>query len=87
MSDIEKSSPNGEHMSNGSDHNDPTKQEPNSDFVPPTADEEAKLIRKLDWHLMPTLFILYMLSVLDRSNIGNARIAGMEVSTETTFKA
>lgn len=40
--------------------------------------EENRLIRKLDLHLLPLLFVLYSLSVLDRSNLGNARLAGME---------
>lgn len=47
-------------------------------FVPPTAEEEAAVIRKLDYRLIPLVFFLYMLSVLDRSNLGNARLAGME---------
>ncbi|KAF6241077.1 hypothetical protein HO173_000871 [Letharia columbiana] len=38
---------------------------------------EARVRRKLDWHLMPLFFVLYMLAFLDRSNIGNAVIAGM----------
>lgn len=49
-----------------------------SDFVPATPEEEAAVIRKLDWHLLPFVFLLYMLAVLDRSNLGNARLAGME---------
>ncbi|KAM7223123.1 Major facilitator superfamily domain containing protein [Rhypophila decipiens] len=40
-------------------------------------DEERKLVRKLDLTLIPGLWILQVLSHLDRSNIGNARIAGM----------
>ena len=40
-------------------------------------EEEKAVIRKLDWHLMPLIFVLYSLSVLDRSNLGNARISGM----------
>lgn len=43
-----------------------------------TKKEEDAVIRKLDWHLMPLIFVLYSLSVLDRSNLGNARISGME---------
>ena len=43
-----------------------------------TKKEEDAVIRKLDWHLMPLIFVLYSFSVLDRSNLGNARIAGME---------
>jgi len=42
-----------------------------------THEEEEAVIRKLDWHLMPLIFVLYSLSVLDRSNLGNAKIAGM----------
>lgn len=48
------------------------------DYVPATPAEEAAVIRKLDWHLLPFVFLLYMLSVLDRSNLGNARLAGLE---------
>ena len=43
-----------------------------------TKEEEAAVIRKLDWNIMPLIFVLYSLSVLDRSNLGNAKIAGME---------
>jgi hypothetical protein len=43
-----------------------------------TKEEEEAVIRKLDWHLMPLIFVLYSLSVLDRSNLGNAKIAGMQ---------
>lgn len=46
-------------------------------FVPPSAAEESAVIRKLDWHLLPLVFVLYSLSVLDRSNLGNAKLAGM----------
>lgn len=49
-----------------------------ADFVPPTPEEEARVIRKLDWRLLPFIFLLYMLAVLDRSNLGNARLAGLE---------
>jgi hypothetical protein len=34
--------------------------------------------RKLDWNIVSLVLALYMLSVLDRSNVGNARIAGMQ---------
>ena len=40
--------------------------------------ERAKVIRKLDLHLLPLIFILYTFSVLDRSNLGNAATAGLE---------
>ncbi|EXJ94263.1 hypothetical protein A1O1_02656 [Capronia coronata CBS 617.96] len=43
-----------------------------------TLEEEATVVRKLDRKLVIFLGFLYMLSFLDRSNIGNARIAGLE---------
>lgn len=43
-----------------------------------TAEEEHRVYRKLDWNLMPLIFVLYSLSSLDRSNLGNAKIAGMQ---------
>ena len=30
--------------------------------------DEKKLLRKLDWHLVPGLTVLFLLSFLDRSN-------------------
>ncbi|KAF9739830.1 hypothetical protein PMIN06_004889 [Paraphaeosphaeria minitans] len=39
--------------------------------------ESATVRRKLDTHLVAFLALLYSLSFLDRSNIGNARIAGL----------
>ena len=45
---------------------------------------EARVRRKLDWNMMPIFFVLYMLAFLDRSNIGNAVLAGM--SRDLNFK-
>ncbi|KAI9803892.1 MAG: hypothetical protein M1825_001772 [Sarcosagium campestre] len=39
---------------------------------------EKKLIRKLDLHIVPMVMLLYLLSFLDRVNIGNARLYKME---------
>ncbi|KAK5001654.1 hypothetical protein LTR16_006813, partial [Cryomyces antarcticus] len=39
---------------------------------------ERKLVRKLDIHIIPVVMLLYLLSFLDRVNIGNARLYGME---------
>lgn len=38
-------------------------------FVPPTPEEEAAVIKKLDWRLLPLVFVLYSLAVLDRSSM------------------
>ncbi|MCJ1373898.1 hypothetical protein MMC20_005128 [Loxospora ochrophaea] len=42
-----------------------------------TSEEERAVIRKLDLRLVLFIALLYLLSFLDRSNIGNARIAGL----------
>ncbi|KEF60874.1 uncharacterized protein A1O9_02436 [Exophiala aquamarina CBS 119918] len=42
-----------------------------------TKEEEAKLVRKIDLFLLPTIWLMYLLSYMDRTNIGNAKIAGM----------
>ena len=39
---------------------------------------EKKLLRKLDLHVIPVIALLYMLAFIDRINIGNARIQGLE---------
>lgn len=40
--------------------------------------DEKKILRKMDWHLIPMLALLYLLSFLDRGNIGNAKIEGLQ---------
>lgn len=39
---------------------------------------EKKLLRKIDIHLIPVLWLLFLCAFIDRINIGNARIQGME---------
>ncbi|KAH6856827.1 major facilitator superfamily transporter [Chaetomium sp. MPI-CAGE-AT-0009] len=43
-----------------------------------TAEEEQAVVRKFDRKLVVFVALLYLLSFLDRSNIGNARVAGMD---------
>ncbi|KAI1171870.1 DNA-repair protein rad2 [Nemania sp. FL0916] len=40
--------------------------------------DERRLVRKLDQHLIPLVMLLYTFSFLDRVNIGNARLYGLE---------
>jgi hypothetical protein len=44
-------------------------------YIDPVA--EKKLVQKLDWKLIPWLCLLYLISFLDRTNIGNAAILGL----------
>ncbi|CAE6445356.1 unnamed protein product [Rhizoctonia solani] len=43
-----------------------------------TDKRERELVRKLDWIIMPVSWILYLLAYLDRSNLGNAKLQGLE---------
>ncbi|KAJ3514424.1 hypothetical protein NLJ89_g2392 [Agrocybe chaxingu] len=47
-----------------------------------TEEEERKLWRKVDRRLMPILALMYLLSFLDRGNIGNARLQGLQSELE-----
>jgi hypothetical protein len=51
-----------------------TRSEVDAFYIDPEA--EKKLVRKLDWKLIPWLCLLYLISFLDRTNIGNAKIQG-----------
>lgn len=49
---------------------------------------EKKLLWKLDLKLVPWLSLLYLLSFLDRTNIGNAKIQGVHFfSRQTNYLA
>ncbi|KAK3393353.1 major facilitator superfamily domain-containing protein [Podospora didyma] len=51
---------------------------------------DRKLVRRLDYMLIPWLCFLYLLAFLDRTNIGNAKIAGLSTSlhlTTTSYNA
>ncbi|KAK2780763.1 hypothetical protein FQN52_002075 [Onygenales sp. PD_12] len=45
---------------------------------------EKALLRKLDLKLLPPLTLLYLLSFLDRSNVGNARLEGLATDVNMT---
>ncbi|GAA5881090.1 hypothetical protein JCM3774_003008 [Rhodotorula dairenensis] len=45
---------------------------------------EKRLRRKFDLRVLPTIVIIYLFTFIDRANIGNARIAGLEKSLNLT---
>ena len=51
-----------------------------SEFSVPELDRalEKRLLWKLDIHVVPILMFLFLLAFLDRINIGNARLQGLE---------
>lgn len=46
--------------------------------------ETSRVLRKVDWRLLPVLSFLYLLAFLDRSNLGNAKVAGLAEDLELT---
>ncbi|PHH68101.1 hypothetical protein CDD82_835 [Ophiocordyceps australis] len=48
--------------------------------------DEKKLVRKLDVHLVPLVMAIYLFSFLDRVNIGNARLYGLEADLGISTK-
>lgn len=46
--------------------------------------QDRKLLRKIDLNLLPWLCLLYLASFLDRTNIGNAKIAGLQSDLNMT---
>ncbi|ERT00246.1 pantothenate transporter [Sporothrix schenckii 1099-18] len=39
-----------------------------------SADEEKRLLRRIDWRLLPLLSVIYMVKTIDAANLSNARI-------------
>ena len=39
---------------------------------------ERKLVRKQDLRVLPMIFLMYFFTFLDRTNLGNAKVAGLE---------
>ena len=47
-------------------------------ILPIDPEAEKRLVRKCDLHVLPMISVLYLLAFIDRINIGNARIQGLE---------
>lgn len=50
----------------------------------PEGVDEKKLMRKVDFRIIPWLSVLYLLSFLDRSAIGNAKLYGLPQTLQMT---
>ena len=47
-------------------------------------EDEARVVRKLDWNVLPILCLFYFLAALDRNNLGNAGPAGFTKALNMT---
>lgn len=45
----------------------------------------SKLVRKIDWRILPGVILLYLLSFLDRSNVANAKVEGLAEDTKMSM--
>ncbi|KAJ5690847.1 hypothetical protein N7462_005239 [Penicillium macrosclerotiorum] len=63
---------------------EPKSSSPGSTSAESVGINESSLLRKLDYRLLPPLTLLYLLSFLDRSNVGNARLEGMTTDIKMT---
>lgn len=61
-----------------------TSQTTDSIVRAPDGIDEKKLMRKIDLRVVPWLSVLYLLSFLDRSAIGNAKLYGMANELKTS---
>lgn len=46
-----------------------------------TPEEERRLLKKIDWNLMPLLCIVYGLNYLDKTTVSYASVMGLKVSS------
>ncbi|KAM0717210.1 hypothetical protein Q7P37_007062 [Cladosporium fusiforme] len=74
--------PLDEKLDKSADHIDDVEDQKNAQHAEesePAFDpkETKRILRKVDVRLIPVLALLYLLAFLDRSNIANARVAGM----------
>lgn len=48
--------------------------------------ETKRVLRKVDYRLVPMLMLLYLICFVDKGNIGNAKVAGMNKDLKLTDK-
>lgn len=73
-----------EEFGNQADRPTPKSLESDESYSNPTGIDEKKFLRKVDSKLLPPLTILYLLSFLDRSNVGNAKLDGLTTDLHFT---
>ncbi|KAK4917612.1 hypothetical protein LTR49_014566 [Elasticomyces elasticus] len=74
-------------LDNASHSHEKTPSTPDSiseDYAATYGISEKSLLRKLDRHLLPGVCTLYLLSFLDRSNVANAKLDGLDADLHMT---
>ncbi|GAA6032537.1 hypothetical protein JCM8097_004805 [Rhodosporidiobolus ruineniae] len=78
VADLEKSRHSESVTEEPVPHTAMPRQEDSSDFTEEEWALDKEAVRRLDWTLLPLCAIAYLLNFLDRSNFGNAKVAGMQ---------
>ena len=52
-----------------------------------TPEDEKRLLRKIDWNLMPLLCLVYGLNYLDKTTLSYASIMGLKVSRISSYSS
>ncbi|KAL6244200.1 hypothetical protein RBB50_009070 [Rhinocladiella similis] len=76
MMEAEKHDPSHVERASSSKSEDLDSRDPESEFSP---EEQSRIIRRIDRRLIGTCGVLYCVSLMDRTNLSNAAIAGMTV--------
>ncbi|RMZ85216.1 hypothetical protein DV738_g460, partial [Chaetothyriales sp. CBS 135597] len=63
----------------------PREAEPRRASIVLIPSDEKRLLRKIDFHLMPVMFILYLLQYLDKTSLGYTAIMGIIEDTASTL--
>ncbi|KAI7779170.1 major facilitator superfamily transporter [Diaporthe eres] len=74
---LEESNAENGPQENDNDFADDPKRETVESVTSYTKEEEGEALKRLDWNLIPLLGVLYLVSYIDRGNVGNAYTAGM----------
>lgn len=100
MSDIEKSPEKGTSGNAGdekvgtilkhADRNDADEalkvlQGENGEVIELTPEDEKRLLRKIDWNLMPLLCLVYGLNYLDKTTVSYASVMGLKQDIVSSF--
>lgn len=78
MSDLEKEKPQGIEAEQAASIESPTTTRPRPEDFNFTPEEQKKIKRRMDLRIVTTLGFMYCVSLMDRTNLGAASIAGMD---------
>ncbi|EXJ80938.1 hypothetical protein A1O3_07226 [Capronia epimyces CBS 606.96] len=61
-----------------------TDADADTNLTTPTTHRETRLVRRVDLRVLPVLAIIFAVSIIDRINVGSARVLGMQQDLDLT---